>query len=507
VEAGSVRRCPRGAGNKNQTLLVFGWRKWWGTDTNRLQSVLRGLCLKEVFSKVVFLNQLEEDSFTDIMRNLEVVKFNAVSDDGAKVKVEMRRCTKVERDKNGKMKKVGVIKLYKNCESAGQVTFDCEGQVHFGCGVFQPKHEADDRSEDEFVAHRKLVQDTERDVKTLLSREHISLAAEDLVKVERALNSMLTPNKESPPFLCGQDGVSWEHVEGDPADVQVVEKLLKEKLLKKPDVVVILSTQGQPEVDEIPQACQEKRLLVIMLQLRHLLQKIWDKEGNGVHVVVENSLDQTAELALGPPGGDGHRQPDFLNSQAMAARALCQALANPDIHSCISELWDEQESNPSIAIMEAGDILGLKADSPGYSEKTLAFGVVQQLVASARHFDVGWKDKHLAICVGYIVEATADTQEDVVLAPPQEDRRVYTATSRLVCFVRREDPDKTDLERRAEEEDKDIYQKTLAELSRPSMLNFIKKTKEDAVLVESARRPEERAQKFARTNIPQGTRP
>lgn len=512
MEAGNVPRCLRDAENNNenkdQTLVVFGWRKWWGTDTNRLQSVLRGLCLKDVFSKVVFLNQVEEDSFTDIMRNLESVKFNTVDANGAKVKVEMRRCTSFQRGRDGVKRKIGAIKFYKNGECAGQIPFDCEFHENLAFHGFEPTRQADAFHQAEFNAHRKLVQDVE----ALFCRNHITLPAdEDLERVENSLKAMMTPNNKDlgGRFLCGFDRVTWEHVEGDPADVQTVEKLLKHELPKKPDVVVILSTQGQPEADEIPQICQEKRMLVIMLQLRHLLHKIWDKEGNGVHVVVENSLDQTAELALGPPSygkdSDGNDNlgvaADFLNSQAIQARALCQALANPDIHSCVSELWDEQESNPSIAIMQAGEILGLKADrDAGYSEKTLAFGVVQQLVASARHFNVGWKEKHFAICVGYIDEATADKQEDVVLAPPKELRRIYTAHSRLVCFVRREDPDN---ERRAEEEGlgHDIFQKSLNQLNRPSMINWIKK-KKDADRVESARRPQDRAPKLPQFSIP-----
>ncbi|CAK0850517.1 unnamed protein product [Prorocentrum cordatum] len=354
--------CSKEGEDKNKTLVVFGWRKWWGTNTNRLQSVLRGLVLKDVFSKVVFLNQVEGDNFSDIMRNLEVVKFNTTSGkDGAKVKVELRRCTMIERGKNGEKKKVGVVKVYKNGESAGQVHFDSEDnhcvQLKLDGGktqFFESQHDDDPRDSRDFEAHSQLV----KDISNVLIENHLNCGSADLDWVSVRLKAMLLPNKappgqpQHPHFLCGDDKVTWEHVGGDPANVQDVEKLLKNLKdpytdeRRKPDVVVILSTQGLPEADEIPQSCQEKRMLVIMLQLRHLLNKIWQKEGNGVHVVVENSLDQTAELALGPPGGDDKDNPgvaaDFLNSQAIQARALVQALANPDIHSCVSELWDEQ---------------------------------------------------------------------------------------------------------------------------------------------------------------------
>jgi len=515
--------CSKEGEDKNKTLVVFGWRKWWGTNTNRLQSVLRGLVLKDVFSKVVFLNQVEGDNFSDIMRNLEVVKFNTTSGkDGAKVKVELRRCTMIERGKNGEKKKVGVVKVYKNGESAGQVHFDSEDnhcvQLKLDGGktqFFESQHDDDPRDSRDFEAHSQLV----KDISNVLIENHLNCGSADLDWVSVRLKAMLLPNKappgqpQHPHFLCGDDKVTWEHVGGDPANVQDVEKLLKNLKdpytdeRRKPDVVVILSTQGLPEADEIPQSCQEKRMLVIMLQLRHLLNKIWQKEGNGVHVVVENSLDQTAELALGPPGGDDKDNPgvaaDFLNSQAIQARALVQALANPDIHSCVSELWDEQENNPSIAIMTAGEILGLRDNGEeGYREKTLAFGVVQQLVASARKHGVGWKEKHFAICVGYIEEATECKMEEVVLAPSKESRRLYSARSRLVCFVRKEDPD---ADRRLSEDpedlDENVYKKTLEKLGRPSMLNYLKaqKPNQDADLAEGRRQ-------FARLSPPMPAR-
>ena len=95
---------------------------------------------------------------------------------------------------------------------------------------------------------------------------------------------------------------------------------------------------------------------------------------NAIHIVTEIQEDQTSVLALVPRGGTqrsaiSHKQggassavcsnavsmPDFINTQAIKARALAMALAYPQIERAVSELFydfsNTADSLPEIDII------------------------------------------------------------------------------------------------------------------------------------------------------------
>ena len=55
----------------------------------------------------------------------------------------------------------------------------------------------------------------------------------------------------------------------------------------------------------------------------------------------------TARLALGPRAAHltDYHDPDFVNSQAVYARALCQTLAYPMIQVAVADMFDDMEGN------------------------------------------------------------------------------------------------------------------------------------------------------------------
>ena len=69
-------------------------------------------------------------------------------------------------------------------------------------------------------------------------------------------------------------------------------------------------------------------MLSVLLLLRHLLKDATAP----VHIIGENQEDTTALLALAP-----HKthDPDFINTQAIVARALCQSIAFPKMTESI----------------------------------------------------------------------------------------------------------------------------------------------------------------------------
>ena len=88
-----------------------------------------------------------------------------------------------------------------------------------------------------------------------------------------------------------------------------------------------------------------------MLLLRRVHADLPDQPP--LHVVGENSLDATAVLALGPTS-KRCMVPDFVNTQAIYARALAQALAYPVMAPAISQLFMVEKDSPQLVLHPAG---------------------------------------------------------------------------------------------------------------------------------------------------------
>ena len=109
-----------------------------------------------------------------------------------------------------------------------------------------------------------------------------------------------------------------------------------------------------------------------------------------MHIVGENNEDMTARLALAPKRiGKIRTEPDFVNSQAVSARALVQTLAYPLIQPAISDLFQESKNSAEIVTVPAQEYVPL--DTP------LLYGVVRAMVLQTRG--------ERSICIGILWRA------------------------------------------------------------------------------------------------------
>lgn len=207
---------------------------------------------------------------------------------------------------------------------------------------------------------------------------------------------------------------------GDPMKIEVLRPLMSTIRF---DSTIVLGTQAGVN---LPDAGKDMRVLNIMLLLRHLLAETGSDRP--MHVVGENNLDDTADLALAPLAREGeradtqenrekNRQADFINTQAIIARTLVQTLANPIINPAVKELFDNSEGLPFVYLPYAEVVV--------QTGREMTFGVVQQAVR--QHF----KAHTLAICIGYTRHG-----EDPHIAPSKRQPVMLSRGDTLICIMR-----------------------------------------------------------------------
>ena len=157
-----------------------------------------------------------------------------------------------------------------------------------------------------------------------------------------------------------------------------------------------------------------------MLNIVLLLRKLWSVKAEGVpmHIVGENQEDMTSRLALAPkrgPGAAGGHEPDFVNSQAVAARALVQTLAYPIISPAVKDLFNEAEDSADIVTTFASEYVPLNVE--------MKFGVVRASVLRAQG--------ERSICIGILW-----SNGDPALLPPHDSDVKFCDTDRLVVLRR-----------------------------------------------------------------------
>ena len=121
-------------------------------------------------------------------------------------------------------------------------------------------------------------------------------------------------------------GVELRHVPGDAADQEDLEPLVHAISF---DVAIVLGSQARAAGDALSPANMDTRVLDILLLLRHV-HATSPNPNKYLHVIGENNVDETAMLALAPRTKDSlNKPPDFINTQAIYARALTLTLAYP----------------------------------------------------------------------------------------------------------------------------------------------------------------------------------
>merc|ERR1712087_530907 len=105
------------------------------------------------------------------------------------------------------------------------------------------------------------------------------------------------------------------------------------------------------------------------------------------HIVCENAQDVTATLCVVPSGEEEEGiedREDFVNAQAIRARALCQVLANPAMLPVLADLYSRDADGTTVLLISA-ELYGISG--------SFSFKQVQDRVAS---FD----DDETDTCIG-----------------------------------------------------------------------------------------------------------
>ena len=112
------------------------------------------------------------------------------------------------------------------------------------------------------------------------------------------------------------------HIYGDPVNENQMRACLGTTLFCT--AIVLGST---PEEDSLKADLRDTRVLQVML----ILRKVTEELGQTMHVIGENWIDQTSNLALGPHATPNSAS-DFINIQAIIARTLVMNLAYPQVN-------------------------------------------------------------------------------------------------------------------------------------------------------------------------------
>ena len=211
----------------------------------------------------------------------------------------------------------------------------------------------------------------------------------------------------------GSPGIVLRHIQGDASNPDTLKPIVFSSTIHSS---IVLGTQKGVQLS--PKA-RDTRVMCIMLLLRKLCKEKLKIANVPMHVVGENQEDMTARLALGPlqRGLDesSYRDPDFVNTQAIYARVLTQALAYPLIVPAIRDLFDEEPGSSDIFLASAKNYVPMNQD--------ISIGVVKQLVLMAhgeRSIFVGYQDQNGAI----------------YLMPEHSEYRVFNENERLIIFKR-----------------------------------------------------------------------
>merc|ERR1712070_1092597 len=181
-------------------------------------------------------------------------------------------------------------------------------------------------------------------------------------------------------------GITVYHVAGNAASYADLSPLLNCGEGHRFNTAIVLGTQAVQQAGgvakQLPPHSQDTRVLTILLQLRHCT-KVWKEP---LHIITENQEDQTEKLAVVPKVKEENvaeqksdvaqsHKSDFINTQAIYARALTMALAYPQMQSAVGELFEENEAGDPVPTLDLIDIKDLGLDKPN-----IPFAAIQQVI-------------------------------------------------------------------------------------------------------------------------------
>ena len=257
------------------------------------------------------------------------------------------------------------------------------------------------------------------------------------------------PGMASAGWVLGEEGsqIKLYVIHGDAANFTELRAVLQPMTDQyRVGTAIVLGTQAS---GALAPHSQDTRVLSILLMLR-MLTKQW---GTPLHIITENQEDQTALLAITPNvsseqkelgntlaiyaqvhrhesmrGGATPRREakghDFINTQAIYARALAMALAYPQMFKSVGELFLEAEREP-LGGVTVPQIDIIDADSFGLVNGTdVSFATLQHIISAHPSMESG-------VMLGLFLE-----EEGLVMLPPLSRKVRFVKGDRLVVCAR-----------------------------------------------------------------------
>ena len=209
-------------------------------------------------------------------------------------------------------------------------------------------------------------------------------------------------------------GVKIIHVVGDAARPHLLLPIIMSTEISS---AIVLGTQSSHRLN--PHS-RDTRVLSITL----LLRKLWSVKGSlrPMHIIGENEEDLTARLALTPCiEGSTSDTPDFVNSQAINARVLTQAMAYPGIASAIADLFEESEGSAKIVTAPAFSYVPKECFE---NRNFIHYGVVRNIVLQTKG--------ERAIAIGWLSAATSE----VHFTPPHDSEVCFNMYDKIIVIKR-----------------------------------------------------------------------
>jgi len=207
------------------------------------------------------------------------------------------------------------------------------------------------------------------------------------------------------------------HTHGDAADYKVLEEVLKRPFNK----AVIMSPMANRS---LPPADRDTRMMGIMLFMRHIHQGRAPAGWPALHILGENALDSTAQIALAPENVPGACRPDFVNTHGILATALCSALTFPRTSAALRQLFsDHAVGAPHLAFRSVLDYVDRDIVVDTDERFQLTFVEVLKAVARKKETDV---------CLGVRHSDTRKT----TLAPALSELLTFGQKDQLLLITR-----------------------------------------------------------------------
>jgi hypothetical protein len=229
---------------------------------------------------------------------------------------------------------------------------------------------------------------------------------------DRTKRIVEVPKPDEPSSWVHGGEVKIAHTEGDAANFAELFNVLRAQHYEE---AIIIPPKARTEMKPI---LADTWVVRVILSLRHGSKKL---TRDPPHIVAQNALDATSKLVMVLPDSQGHPVvPDFVNAQAIKARALCQVLAYPEMNLVLQDLFSKEAGSPLLMLVSV--------DTYGLRGQTIAFRTVVKRVLELQPLN-GQADD---VCLGF---RTADGT--LRMPPPLSEEHTFGKRDKIIIVTRK----------------------------------------------------------------------